>query len=675
MLNTEEMRAHTSLGLTDDQAVEMYRLMLLTRRVDDRMFALQRQGRAAFVLGSSGHEAIQVASVYALDKENDWVLPYYRDMGVGLAWGFTPLEIFLAVFAKKDDVSSGGRQLPSHWSDPDRRVFTQSSVIGSQFPHAAGIAHGLKMRGRGEIAVVYGGEGSTSEGDWHEAMNWAGIHDLPLIVVIENNHYAISVPTEEEVAGGVADRAAGYGFPGHKIDGNDPFAVLGTMQEAAERARAGDGPTLIEADTYRYYAHTSDDNDALYRSREEVERWRKKDPLGRLKQYLVENRLLTEAREQEIDDEVVEVLARAVEEAEAAANPDEPTSRVYARVVTPGPAATAPEPEVRGEQLNLITAINRTLHEIFESNDDAVIFGQDVARRKGGVFKATEGLTERFGEDRCFNAPIAESSIVGCAIGMSATGYRVLPEIQFADYIHPAFNQIVSEAARVSYRSDGRWNVPIVIRTPFGAGIHGAQYHSQSVESFYSHVPGLKVVVPSTPADVKGLYHSAFEDPDPVMILEPKKLYRLAKGPFPEGEHRVALGRAAIRHSGRDLTMIVYGAMAHFAMEAVPLLEELGISPEVIDLRTLKPLDWPTIEESIKKTSRALIIHEDNEFVGYGAEIAAQIADKTFEWLDAPVKRYGLPDVPLMPYAGSLENALYPTPESIVERAQELAKY
>jgi 2-oxoisovalerate dehydrogenase E1 component beta subunit len=258
---------------------------------------------------------------------------------------------------------------------------------------------------------------------------------------------------------------------------------------------------------------------------------------------------------------------------------------------------------------------------------------------------------------------------------MAATGYKVLPEIQFADYIHPAFNQIVSEAARVSYRSDGRWSVPIVIRTPYGAGIHGAQYHSQSIESFYAHVPGLKVVVPSTPADVKGLFHAAFEDPDPVIILEPKKLYRLVRGPFPEGEHVVPLGKAAIRKAGTDLTMITYGAMAHFAMESVPLLEESGISPEVIDLRTLKPLDWPTIEESIKKTSRALIIYEDNEFLGYGAEIAAQIADKTFEYLDAPVKRYALPDVPLMPYSGSLENALYPTPESIVERAQELAKY
>ncbi len=666
---------HRDLGLSDDQLVEMYRLMLMARRVDDRMWALQRQGRAAFVLGSSGHEAIQVASVFALDKEKDWILPYYRDMGVGLAWGFSPRDIFLGVFAKRGDPMSGGRQLPSHWSDPDKRVFTQSSVIGTQFPHAAGIAHGIKNRGSDAVVVVYGGEGATSEGDWHEAMNWAGIHELPLIFVIENNHYAISVPSEEEVAGRIADRAAGYGFPGFAIDGNGPLEVVATMQRAVARARAGEGPTLIEAETYRYYAHTSDDNDNLYRSREEVETWRKKDPVARLQQYLIENRMLSEAEDAELDSSVVEELAVAVKEAESAPDPDEPTSRVYAKGIDPGPAVTEPEILPDGDRINLITAVNRTLHEIFEAHPDTVVFGEDVAREKGGVFKATQGLTERFGAERCFNAPIAESSIIGCAIGMSAVGFKVIPEIQFADYIHPAFNQIVSEAARVSFRSDGRWTVPIVIRAPYGAGIHGALYHSQSVESFYAHVPGLKVVVPSTPADVKGLLHTAVEDPDPVIFLEPKKLYRLAKGPFPEGEHRIPLGKAAVRHAGSDLTIIAYGAMAHFAMEAIPVLEELGISPEVIDLRSLKPLDWATIETSIQKTSRALIVHEDNEFLGYGAEIAAQIADKTFEWLDAPVKRLALPDVPIMPYAGSLEHKLYLTPEDIVENAQELAKY
>jgi 2-oxoisovalerate dehydrogenase E1 component len=666
---------HHDLGLTDDRVLELYRLMLMARRIDDRLFALQRQGRAPFVVGSSGHEAVQVASALALDRSKDWVLPYYRDMGVALAWGFEPLDIFLAAFAKKTDRMSGGRQLPGHWSDPELRVLTQSSVIGTQYLHAVGIAQAVLTRGEDAVVVVYGGEGSTSEGDWHEAMNWAGIQHLPLIFVIENNGYAISVPRSEEVAGSLTARAAGYGFPGVEVDGNRSLRVYKVMQEAVARARSGGGPTLIEAETYRYYAHTSDDNDALYRSREEVETWRKRDPVARLRQYLIEHRLLSEAEEDRFDTEVASELAVAVERAEAAPDPEEATTRVYARVVEPGPGATEPEPAISGESVNLITAINKALHEVMEAFPDAVVFGEDVAREKGGVFKATQSLTQTFGAARCFNTPIAESSIIGAAIGMAAAGFRVIPEIQFADYIHPAFDQLVSEAARICFRSDGRWTVPIVVRTPYGAGIHGALYHSQSIESFYAHVPGLKVVVPSTPADVKGLLFSAVEDPDPVMFLEPKKLYRLAKGPYPEGEHRVPLGRAAITNQGSDLTILAYGAMAHFALEAAPVLEELGISPEVIDLRSLKPLDWPTIETSVKKTSRALIVHEDNEFVGYGAELAAQIADKTFEWLDAPVRRYALPDVPIMPYAGSLEDQLYPTAEGIVRHAQELAKY
>lgn len=666
---------HSALGLEDKQVVEMYRLMLIGRRMDDRMFALNRQGRAPFVVGSSGHEAIQVASVMALDRNEDWILPYYRDMGVALAWGVPPVDIFLAAFARKTDPMSGGRQLPNHWSDPDRRIFTQSSCIGTQYPHAVGIAHGLAIQGRPGVVAVYGGEGSTSEGDWHEAMNWAGIHNLGVIFIIENNHYAISVPTQQEVAGSLAERAHGYGFPGIKIDGNDPLLVFKTVREAADRARRGEGPTLIEAETYRYYAHTSDDDDRLYRSREEVEMWRREDPVKAIRQYLIEQRLLTEAEEKAIDEEVGAMLAEAVVEAEAAPRPDEPYSRVYAREIVPTEAVTEPEPEPSGPVVNLITAVNRALAEVMATHDDTVVFGEDVAGRKGGVFKATEHLTERYGEERCFNSPLAEASIIGTAIGMSAVGLRPLPEIQFADYIHPAFDQIVSEAARVHYRSDGRWNCPIVIRTPFGAGIHGALYHSQSVEAFYAHVPGLKVVVPSTPADVKGLLMSAVEDPDPVLFLEPKKLYRLGKGHYPEGEWKVPLGRAAIRRNGDDVTIITYGAMAHFAVEAGERLAADGIDAEIIDLRSLKPLDWPTIETSVKKTSRVLIVHEDNEFVGYGAELAAQIADKTFEWLDAPIRRYALGDIPAMPYASELEDEAYLNTDGIVRHATALAAW
>jgi len=666
---------HRDLGITDDRLIEMYRLMLTSRKMDDRMWALNRQGRAPFVVGSSGHEAAQVASAFALDATVDWILPYYRDMGVALAWGVPPLDVFLAVFAKKTDPMSGGRQLPNHWSDPERRILTQSSTIGTQYPHAVGIAHGLRIDGKPGVVAVYGGEGSTSEGDWHEAMNWAGVHSLPVILVIENNQYAISVPNSEEIAGSIAERAAGYGFVGELIDGNDPLIVYKTMREAVDRARSGAGPTLIEAQTYRYYAHTSDDDDRLYRSREEVDEWRRNDPVVILKQYLIEERLLTEAEEEQLEREIEEMLGRAVAEAEGAPAPDDPYSHVYARPIIASSASTEVESVPGGEEINLITSVNRAIHEVMSRDARVVVFGEDVAGRKGGVFKATQGVTQEFGEARCFNTPLAESVIIGAAVGMASTGLLPLPEIQFADYIHPAFDQIVSEVARIHYRSNGRWQCPMVIRTPFGAGIHGALYHSQSIEAFYAHVPGLKVVVPSTPADVKGLLFSAIEDPDPVLFLEPKKLYRLAKGPYPEGEWKVPIGSAALRSTGRDLTIITYGAMAHFALEAVPLLAELDIEVDLIDLRTLKPLDWPTIFESVKKTSRVLIVHEDNEFVGFGAEIAAQIADKAFEWLDAPIRRYALEDVPVMPYAAELEGMLYPSPEGIVRHAQEITKY
>jgi 2-oxoisovalerate dehydrogenase E1 component beta subunit len=368
-------------------------------------------------------------------------------------------------------------------------------------------------------------------------------------------------------------------------------------------------------------------------------------------------------------------LADAVAEAEAAPRPDEPYARVYANPITPTEAVTAPEPQPGGPIVNLITAVNRSLVDIMHSHPDTVVFGEDVAGEKGGVFKATQQLTDLFGETRCFNSPLAESVIIGAAVGMAATGLRPLPEIQFADYIHPAFDQIVSEVSRVHYRSDGRWNCPIVIRTPFGAGIHGALYHSQSIEAYYAHVPGLKVVVPSTPADVKGLLWSAVEDPDPVMFLEPKKLYRLGKGPYPEGEWRVPIGQAAIRRQGTDLTILTYGAMAHFSLEAGEILAADGIDAEIVDLRTLKPLDWPTVETSVRKTSRVLIVHEDNEFVGYGAELAAQVADKAFDALDAPVRRYALGDVPAMPYASELEDQTYPSVEGIVERARDLVAW
>jgi len=674
-IGIDPVHNHLSLGISDDALLHMYRTMVLGRRVDDRMWALNRQGRAPFVVSSSGQEAAQVGTALALDRRHDWALPYYRDVAAALALGMSAEEIFLGVFSKAADPSSGGRQMPNHWSHPSLRIFSHSSVIATQYPHATGIAKELQRTRNPGIAMVWGGEGSTSEGDFHEALNFAAIHKLPVVFVIENNQYAISVPVVEEVAGSLAARAAAYGMPAESIDGNDILEVYRAASEAVSRARSGGGPSFIEARTYRHYAHTSDDDDKLYRPAEEVEMWLKRDPIGILKQYLVESRLLDDTLEARIDDEVNAEVSAAVERAEKAPDPTDPMAFVYANPIVPMDPVRAPEPVPTGEEQNLITAINATLHEILAADERATIFGEDVADPKGGVFKATVGLTQAFGRDRSFNMPLAESLIIGTAVGVAAAGGRPIVEIQFADFIHPAFDQILSEVARLHYRTAGGWGCPIVIRVPYGGGIHGALYHSQSIEAFYTHIPGLKVVVPSTPADARGLLWSAFEDPDPVMILEPKKLYRLVKGPVPTNGHRVPIGKAALRRAGRDVTIIAYGTMAHYSVEAAERLAAEGIEAEVLDLRSLKPLDWPSIEAAVQRTSKVLIVYEDNEFGGFGAEVSAQIMEKAFEWLDAPVRRYATPDVPTFPFSGALEEQLMPNVEGIVARARELAEY
>ncbi len=674
-IGIDPVESHQVLGLSDAAVLEMHRLMVLARRLDDRMWSLNRQGRVPFVVSSSGHEAAQVGAAFALDSEVDWSVPYYRDLAFMVAMGMTPEELFLGLFAKEGDPGSGGRQMPNHWSLPRRRVFSHSSVIGTQFPHAAGIAYELRRTGRPGVVLVTGGEGATSQGDLHEALNFTALHRLPVIFLIQNNQYAISVPARQQVAGDLAERARAYGMAAASIDGNHVLAVYGEVSRAAGRARAGEGPTFIEARTYRYYAHTSDDDDRLYRTAEELAEWRRRDPITLLRAYLVEHRLLTEAEEEAVDEEASAAVAAAVATAEQAPDPTDALSLVYARPVSNTHPAEAIEAAPAGEEINLITAVNRALHEVMADHPETVVLGEDVADPKGGVFKATVGLTDAFGPDRCFNTPLAESSIVGVAIGMAAAGARPIAEIQFADFIHPAFNQIVSEAARLHYRSRGGWSCPLVIRAPYGGGIHGALYHSQSIEGFYAHVPGLKVVIPSTPADAKGLLRAAVEDPDPVLFLEPKKLYRLGKGPVPAGPYRVPLGRAALRRTGDDLTIIAYGTMAHYAVEAADLLAARGIEAEVLDLRSIRPFDWVSVEAAVKRTGKVLIVHEDNEFAGFGAEVAAQIGERAFEWLDAPVRRYAAPEVPAFPFAPALEAQVMPSMEGIVARAVDLAEF
>ena len=666
---------HTPLGLTADDLLGMYRTMLVARVLDQKVWALNRMGKAPFVVSSQGHEGAQVGSAWAIKRGIDTVLPYYRDLGVVLTLGLTPYEVLLAVFAKPSDPCSGGRQMPSHWGSRRLGIISGSSPIATHLPHAAGIAKAVQLRGEDSAVICYFGDGAASKGDFHEACNFAGIHRLPLVFVCENNGYAISVPLDKESAvSDIAQHAHSYGFTGVIVDGNDPLDCYGAVHSALRRARRGEGPTLVECKTYRYLAHTSDDDDRTYRSAEEVERWRKKDPLGRLRQYLIEQRLLPEHLEAEMDAEVRAEIDDAVIRAEAAPDADPATVLDHVFAAPRAPVVAAPAlPSFEGApERTIIDTVRAVQQELLAADPRVVILGEDVGPR-GGVFRATDGLYAEFGERRVIDTPLAESSIIGVAIGMALAGLRPIAEIQFADFIHSGFDQLVSEAAKLCYRSNGDFEVPMVVRVPWGGGVHGALYHSQAIEAFYAHVAGIKVVAPSTPFDVAGLLRAAIADPDPVLFLEHKKTYRSIRGPVPEGDWTVPIGLAAIARPGTDATIVTYGLHRHLSVEAADAIAESdGIEIEVIDLRTISPLDTATVLESVAKTGRVLIVHEDNRSFGVGAEVAAVVASEAFYDLDAPVRRLAMPDVPAMAFAPALEHAVSIGADDIVAAALRL---
>jgi 2-oxoisovalerate dehydrogenase E1 component len=694
---------HTPLGLSGDEVVDMWRTILLTRRLDQKIWALNRMGKAPFAVSCQGHEGAQIGSAWAMRggtgaggagvSPGDIVLPYYRDTGVMVALGMTPREILEAVFARASDPNSGGRQMPNHWGSSRLRVITGSSPIATHIPHAAGIALAARMRGEETAVVAYFGDGAASKGDFHEALNFAGIHSLPIVAICENNGYAISVPLSKESAvENIAEHAHQYRCFGVIVDGNDPLDVYAATSAALRRARRGEGPSLIECKTYRYLSHTSDDDDRTYRTPQEVEAWRKKDPFQRLKQYLIEQRLLTEAQEADLEAEVMAEIEEAVRAAEAspAPEPADAFRKVFARPLRPvagvpdafaasqdgiaPPAVPRREVPADAPVRTLVDTVRDTMRHAMAADDRVFVLGEDVGAR-GGVFKATDGLITEFGEARVLDMPLAESAIVGVAIGAALHGLRPIAEIQFADFIHPAFDQIVSEAARIHYRSNGDFSVPIVIRAPYGGGVHGALYHSQSVESLFAHVPGLKVICPSTPADLKGLLLEALDDPDPVLFFEHKKAYRSVKGPVPEGDWRVPIGVADIARPGTDATIVTYGLQRHLAVEAAEALDAEGAGDvEVIDLRTISPLDRDAILASARKTGRVLVVSEDNYSFSVAAEVAALVAEQAFYDLDAPVMRLATADIPAMPYAPPLEAAVLITTERISEAARKLLR-
>ena len=673
----QPLSRHAKLGLEDIDVLWMYRKMVEARILDQKMWNLNRSGRTPFAISSQGHEATHLGIAAAVRPGSDWVLPYYRDLGLVLGLGTSENEILLAHLAKANDRMSGGRQMPNHWSVPELRIVTGSSPIATQLPHAVGIALGIQRREQDEVVFTTFGEGATSKGDFHEALNFASIHHLPVVFICENNGYAISVPLElESAVSDVGVRASGYGMYSIIVDGNDPLAVYEAASEARERAVSGMGPTLIEAKTYRFMAHTSDDDDRTYRSAEEVEAAKQRDPLVTFGRYLREAGLLTEEDDLHLWSELKAAVDVEAEWALAEAAPDPSTALdgVYSRPITfEEPARFKESSGIKGKEVTLLEAIRSTLGTLLEEFPQAVIIGEDVGKR-GGVFKATEGLVAKFGGERVMDSPLAESSIVGIGIGLAIAGKLPIVEIQFADFIHSAYDQIVSEAARIHYRSKGAYSCPLVIRTPYGAGVHGALYHSQSIEATYAHIPGIKVVAPSTPEDAAGLLRAALLDPDPVLFLEHKKAYRLVKGNLPEQVPEIPIGRASIVRPGKDLSIITYGLMRHY-VEAIA--EELAdrASIEVIDLRTIAPLDVATIVDSAKRCSKVLVVHEDNEAFGVGAEVAAKITEEAFFYLDAPVKRVAAPMVPIAPFASSLEEQVIVTPEKIRRAAIELLEF
>jgi 2-oxoisovalerate dehydrogenase E1 component len=591
----------------------------------------------------------------------------------------TPEEIFYAAFHRAKDPASGARQMPGHFGKKQLRIITQSSPTGTQFLQAVGLALAVKKEKVDEVVYVSSGEGATSEGEFFEAVNWAAREHLPVIFFIQDNKLAISVPVTTQTAGGsVYEVTKGFkGLERFQCDGTDVLETYITMQKAVLRARENKGPSSVQANVVRLLPHSSSDDQRKYRDKEEIEQDQKRDPIPRLTRFLIEQNYLTAHDVMEMVEESKRLVNEAADDAESQALPDPSTvlMHVYGNSHA-NPPKEFIEPVHSGGKIVMVDAINHALEEEMRGNPKMVVFGEDVADRKGGVFTATKGLLTKYGNEQTFNSPLAEASIIGVAIGMALKGWTPVPEIQFGDYIWPAFMQIRDEMAMMRYRSNGLWSCPLVIRVPVGGYIHGGHYHSQCIESFMAHIPGIRLAFPSNAADAKGLLKSAIRGDDPVIFMEHKGLYRqdYASTPEPDIAYTLPFGIAALRREGKDITIITYGAMVQQSLEAVRTMEANGVSVEVIDLRTLNPLDEETIYRSVKKTNRAVVIHEDTLTGGFGAELVALITKNCFEHLDAPVFRVGALDTPV-PYSPPLEDAMLPNKKKILATLEQVIAY
>ena len=644
--------------------------MYKSRKLDEKQLILLKQGKGFFHIGASGHEAVQLAASKCFKTDKDYSYPYYRNQAYCLGLGMTSREILLSFLAKDSDPNSGGRQMPQHFGHKKLNIVSQSSPTGTQYLQATGAAFALNKNNENGIVYVSSGEGTTSQGDFHEALNWSSRVKAPVIFHIENNGYAISVPIDEQTSGGsVYKISSGYeNLHRIKIDGTDYFESLIAFNSACDRARKGLGPTLIESMVVRLLPHSSSDDHRKYRLEKDINSDKKNDPLEKFKHVCIKNNILSKndflKLEKSISDEIDEDALWA----EKQNDPEDSTLNLFVEEKKFDSDIVLKENDVV-----LVDAINHAMDEELEFNDKMLVFGQDVAGGKGGVFTATKGLTDKYGEDRVFNSPLAESSIIGTAIGLATLGYKPVVEIQFGDYIWTSMMQIRNELATMNYRSNGDWQCPVVVRVPVGGYIHGSLCHSQSIDGYFTHLPGIMIAFPSNAADAKGLLKAACRMNNPVLFFEHKGLYRqgYASSKEPDKDYFLNFGKGKIVQNGSSLTIVTWGALVQKSIDAS---RQSGESVEIIDLRTLYPLDLDLIIESLKKTNRLIVVHEDNLTGGYGGEIVSLVNENAFELLDAPVKRVASKDLPVA-YSSVLEDQILVQTEWIVKMIKEIIKY
>ena len=662
-------------GFAKKQLLDLYSTMYMSRKLDEKMLNLLKQGKGYFHIGASGHEATQLAAAEVMKPGKDWSFPYYRDGAYCLGLGMSPREQLLSFLAKADDPNSGGRQMPQHYGHKDLNIVSQSSPTGTQYLQSVGCALGCKLEKTSSIVYVSSGEGTTSQGDFHEALNWASNAKAPIIFHIQDNEYAISTHRSEQTAGTIYDMTAGYkNLSRYQVDGTDFFESNLAFREASDRARKGKGPSLIVSNVVRLLPHSSSDDQRKYRKQQDLELDKVRDPIILFEGTCVKNKIIKLSEFEDIQLKIRNHINQDTIWAEKQNFPEPETAlnHIYSdKKITPNE-----NQNLISKNIVIVDAINHALHEEMEKNNKMLVYGQDIADPKGGVFTATKGLSDSFGTERVFNSPLAESSIVGTAIGFAITGFKPVVEIQFGDYIWTAMMQIRNEVSNLRYRSNNSWKCPMVIRVPVGGYIHGALYHSQSIDGYFIHLPGIYIAYPSSASDAKGLLKMACRMNDPVIFMEHKGLYRQGYSATsePDSDYLIPFGKGRIILEGNSLTIITWGAMVQKSIEALQLLALENGEVEIIDLRTLNPLDMSLIGKSLEKTSKVLIVHEDNLTNGPGAEISALISDKHYERLDGPIRRVAAKDSPV-PYNSILEDQVLPQVSDIADAIVELLEY